>query len=178
MHLFLPTLALDKANEVRSVICSHSPHLQQLTTPLGLEVDRSSVYRCRDCKQHPNSSGYSSRNRGAGYCRHTCELQMRHRENKNTFLDRVNQQLLIPRRIYAMIVVFKHKLPGQQQGLLGKLSSSIGQAFFSKEKLTSIRLKSTAIPFQPSPNLNKVLILSDRSVARRTKSWSCLMRRR
>jgi hypothetical protein len=62
--------SLDKANEVRSVICSHSPHLQQLTTPLGLEVDQSSVCRCRDCKQHPNSSGYSSRNRGAGYCRH------------------------------------------------------------------------------------------------------------
>jgi hypothetical protein len=62
---------LDKANEVRSVICSHSPHLQQLTISLGLEVDRSSVYRCRDCKQHPNSSGYSSRNRGAGHCRHS-----------------------------------------------------------------------------------------------------------
>jgi hypothetical protein len=109
----------------------------------------------------------------------TRELQMRLRENKDTFLDQVNQQLLIPRRIYAMIVVFKHKLPGQQQGLLGKLSSSIGQAFFSKEKLTSIRqLKSTAIPLQPSQSLNKVLILSDWSVARRTKSRSRLMRRR
>jgi hypothetical protein len=34
---FLETLV--KANEVRSLICSHRPHLQQLTTPLGLEVD-------------------------------------------------------------------------------------------------------------------------------------------
>jgi hypothetical protein len=34
-----------------------------------------------------------------------------------------------------MIMAFKDKVSGQQQGLLGKLSSSIGQAFFSKEKL-------------------------------------------
>lgn len=56
------------------------------------------------------------------------------------------------RRLYAVIVVFKYKVPGQQQGLLGELSSSIGQAFFSKEKLDinqTVEEHSNPVPTKP-----------------------------
>ncbi|KAE8345613.1 hypothetical protein BDV24DRAFT_148186 [Aspergillus arachidicola] len=61
------------------------------------------------------------------------ELQPRHR--KNTFLDRVNQDLLMPRGLYAMIMSFKDQIPGQQEGLLRGLSGSTGQALFTKKEL-------------------------------------------
>ncbi|KAF7557014.1 hypothetical protein G7Z17_g1029 [Cylindrodendrum hubeiense] len=62
------------------------------------------------------------------------ELQSRYR--RNTFLDRVNQDLLMPRGLYAMVMAFKEELPGQQQGgPLTRLSSSMGAAFFKSERL-------------------------------------------
>ncbi|KAJ5368945.1 uncharacterized protein N7496_008705 [Penicillium cataractarum] len=61
------------------------------------------------------------------------ELQSRSR--RNTFLDRVNQDLLMPRGLYAMIMTFKDEIPGQQSGPLYRLSSSIGKTLFSSEKL-------------------------------------------
>ncbi|KAH7140391.1 hypothetical protein B0J13DRAFT_63646 [Dactylonectria estremocensis] len=62
------------------------------------------------------------------------ELQSRYR--RNTYLDRVNQDLLMPRGLFAMVMAFKDELPGQQQGgPLSRLSGSIGSAFFKSERL-------------------------------------------
>ncbi|KAF3392658.1 hypothetical protein F1880_008641 [Penicillium rolfsii] len=61
------------------------------------------------------------------------ELQSRSR--RNTFLDRVNEDLLMPRGLFAMIMAFKDDIPGQQSGPLYRLSSSIGKTLFASEKL-------------------------------------------
>lgn len=63
------------------------------------------------------------------------ELQSRTR--RNTFLDRVNQELFMPRGQYAMIMAFKDEVPGGQQprGPLGKLAGAAGKALFSKERM-------------------------------------------
>lgn len=78
------------------------------------------------------------------------ELQARHREN--TFLGRVNQELLMPRGLYAMIMTFKDKVPGQQQGPLSGLSKSVG-TLFAKEKLD---IDQVATKYSnPDPNTSK-----------------------
>ncbi|PWY82119.1 hypothetical protein BO70DRAFT_405330 [Aspergillus heteromorphus CBS 117.55] len=56
------------------------------------------------------------------------ELQQRQREN--SFLDRVNQEILMPRGLYGMIMAFKDRVPSDQNGL----SSSLGK-LFSKQHL-------------------------------------------
>lgn len=61
------------------------------------------------------------------------ELQSRSR--RNTFLDRVNEDLFMPRGLYAMIMAFKDEIPGQQSGPLYRLSSSIGKTLFAREEL-------------------------------------------
>lgn len=62
------------------------------------------------------------------------ELQSRHR--RNTFLDRVNQDLFMPRGMYAMVMAFQDKVPGQQpRGPLSKLAGSMQQSLFSSERL-------------------------------------------
>lgn len=61
------------------------------------------------------------------------ELQSRHR--KNSFLDRVNQELLMPRGLYAMVMAFKEDMPNQQRGPLSRLSQTLGETLFSSEKL-------------------------------------------
>ncbi|KAE8332487.1 hypothetical protein BDV39DRAFT_200105 [Aspergillus sergii] len=79
------------------------------------------------------------------------ELQSRHR--KNTFLDRVNQDLLMPRGLYAMIMSFKDQVPGQQEGLLRGLSGSTGQALFTKKELD---INETVEKYSnPDPNMSK-----------------------
>ena len=62
------------------------------------------------------------------------ELQSRSR--RNTFLDRVNQELFMPRGLYAMVMAFKDEVPGQQpRGPLSKLSGTVGKSLFSSERL-------------------------------------------
>lgn len=62
------------------------------------------------------------------------ELQSRSR--RNTFLDRVNQELFMPRGLYAMVMAFKDEVAGQQpRGPLSKLANATGKALFSAERL-------------------------------------------
>ncbi|PIG81841.1 hypothetical protein AARAC_003683 [Aspergillus arachidicola] len=63
------------------------------------------------------------------------EIQSRHRAN--TFLDRVNQDLFMPRGLYAMVMAFKDDVPGQQSGALSQLSQKLGKTLFGLEKLIS-----------------------------------------
>ncbi|KAI5459053.1 hypothetical protein BGZ63DRAFT_426360 [Mariannaea sp. PMI_226] len=81
------------------------------------------------------------------------ELQNRYR--RNTFLDRVNQDLFMPRGLYAMVMTFKDELPGQQQGgPLSRLSSSVGAAFFKSERLD---INQTAAKYSnPDPEMSKM----------------------
>lgn len=79
------------------------------------------------------------------------ELQQRTRAN--TFLDRVNQEILMPRGMYAMVMAFKDQVPGQQQGMLGKVAGSLGKTIFSKDKLD---INQAAKKFSsPDPNMSK-----------------------
>lgn len=80
------------------------------------------------------------------------ELQMRHRGN--SFLDRVNQDLLMPRGLFGMVMAFKDEVPGQQQGLLSTLSSSLGITLFAKE---TVDINETvAKQSNPDPNTSKI----------------------
>lgn len=76
------------------------------------------------------------------------ELQSRHR--RNTFLDRANQDLFMPRGMYAMVMAFKDEVPGQQpRGPLSKLAGTLGKSLFSSEKLD---INQTAAKYS-NPNL-------------------------
>lgn len=62
------------------------------------------------------------------------EIQTRHR--RNNFLDKVNQDLFMPRGLFAMIMAFKDKVPGEQTGPFSKLSKAMGgQTVVSKQRL-------------------------------------------
>ncbi|KIH92652.1 hypothetical protein SPBR_02435 [Sporothrix brasiliensis 5110] len=62
------------------------------------------------------------------------ELQSRHRNN--TFLDRANQELFMPRGLFAMVMAFKDDMPNASGGgLLGGLKSAIGKSLVSTERL-------------------------------------------
>jgi len=62
------------------------------------------------------------------------ELQSRHR--RNTFLDRVNEALFMPRGLYAMVMAFKDVVPGQQSGgPLTRLATTLGKTLFAAERL-------------------------------------------
>ncbi|KAB8262060.1 hypothetical protein BDV32DRAFT_147709 [Aspergillus pseudonomiae] len=80
------------------------------------------------------------------------EIQSRRRSN--TFLDRVNQDLFMPRGLYAMVMAYKDEAPGQQQGALGLLSQKLGKTLFGFEKVDINQLvaKST---FDPAPTIAK-----------------------
>ncbi|CEJ62789.1 hypothetical protein PMG11_11276 [Penicillium brasilianum] len=80
------------------------------------------------------------------------ELQSRSR--RNTFLDRVNQDLLMPRELFAMVMAFKDEIPGQQSGPLYRLSSSIGKTLFSSETLD---INQTVAKYSsPDPEMSKL----------------------
>ncbi|KAH8692234.1 hypothetical protein BGW36DRAFT_431454 [Talaromyces proteolyticus] len=63
------------------------------------------------------------------------ELQTRHR--RNTFLDKVNQDLFMPRGLFAMIMAFTDEVPSQQQegGVHSKLTNPAGRTLFASERL-------------------------------------------
>ncbi|KAJ5134564.1 hypothetical protein N7526_005929 [Penicillium atrosanguineum] len=80
------------------------------------------------------------------------ELQSRHRGN--TFLDKVNQELFMPRGLYAMVMCFKDQIPGQQRGLLAKLSNRLGTTLFESKKLD---LNETIAKYSnPDPNMSSM----------------------
>lgn len=80
------------------------------------------------------------------------ELQSRHR--KNSFLDRVNQELLMPRGLYAMVMAFKEDIPNQRRGPLSKLTSTLGNSLFSSEKLD---INQTITKYsKPDPEMSKL----------------------
>ncbi|KAK9770751.1 putative Aminoglycoside phosphotransferase domain-containing protein [Seiridium cardinale] len=63
------------------------------------------------------------------------ELQSRYRQN--TFLDRVNENLLMPRGLYALVMTFKDETPeaAKRRGPLTKLASTVGKNIFTQERL-------------------------------------------
>ncbi|CAK7563029.1 MAG: hypothetical protein SEPTF4163_000886 [Sporothrix epigloea] len=63
------------------------------------------------------------------------EIQSRHRNN--TFLDRANQELFMPRGLFAMVLAFKDDMPDAQGrgGLLGGLTSVLGKSLVSTQRL-------------------------------------------
>ncbi|KAB8218028.1 hypothetical protein BDV33DRAFT_193084 [Aspergillus novoparasiticus] len=80
------------------------------------------------------------------------EIQSRHRAN--TFLDRVNQDLFMPRGLYAMVMAFKDDVPGQQSGALGQLSQKLGKTLFGLEKV-DINQPVEKLTFDPAPTIAK-----------------------
>ncbi|CAK7233581.1 hypothetical protein SEUCBS140593_008650 [Sporothrix eucalyptigena] len=63
------------------------------------------------------------------------EMQSRHRNN--SFLDRANQELFMPRGLFAMVMAFKDDMPDASGGggLLGGLKSAFGKSLVSSERL-------------------------------------------
>lgn len=53
----------------------------------------------------------------------------------NTFLDRVNQELFMPRGLCALVISLKDRVPGPQHGRLGPLSQKFGETIFARETL-------------------------------------------
>ncbi|KAH6888389.1 hypothetical protein B0T10DRAFT_573104 [Thelonectria olida] len=80
------------------------------------------------------------------------ELQSRHRAN--TFLDRVNQDLFMPRGLYAMVMAFKDEVPGQQSGPLGRLSQTLGQTLFATGRV-DVNQSGAKPNFDPNPTIAK-----------------------
>lgn len=80
------------------------------------------------------------------------ELQSRHR--RNTFLDRVNQDLFMPRGLYAMVMALKDQVPGQQpRGPLSRLAGSVGKSLFSAERMD---INETVAKYSsPDPDMSK-----------------------
>ena len=65
------------------------------------------------------------------------ELQSRHRNN--SFLDRANQDLFMPRGLFAMVMAFKDEVPGGSSGggggLVGGLRNVFGRNVVSAQRL-------------------------------------------
>ncbi|KAK7753819.1 hypothetical protein SLS62_004185 [Diatrype stigma] len=63
------------------------------------------------------------------------ELQSRYRQN--TFLDRVNEDLFMPRGLYALVMTFKDDTPNdrKRKGPLTTVAGAAGKSMFSQERL-------------------------------------------
>ncbi|KAJ5099712.1 hypothetical protein N7532_006713 [Penicillium argentinense] len=80
------------------------------------------------------------------------ELQSRSR--RNTFLDKFNEDVLMPRGLFSMIMTFKESIPDQQKGALQKLSAEVGKTFFTNKKLG---IDEVAAKYSnPNPNMSKM----------------------
>lgn len=62
------------------------------------------------------------------------ELQSRSR--RNTFLDKFNEDVLMPRGLFGMIMAFKQSITDEQQGPLQRLSKTMGRTIFTTKKLS------------------------------------------
>lgn len=79
------------------------------------------------------------------------ELQSRSR--RNTFLDKFNEDVLMPRGLFGMIMSFKESIPDQQKGSLQKLAGALGQTIFASKKLN---IDEVAAKYSnPDPNMSK-----------------------
>jgi hypothetical protein len=77
------------------------------------------------------------------------EIQMRSRSN--AYLDLVNQQIFMPRGLFAMVMAFKDDVSGQQRGPLSRVARSVG-TLVAAEKLD---INQTVAKFSnPDPNLS------------------------
>ena len=80
------------------------------------------------------------------------ELQSRSR--RNTFLDMVNQDLFMPRGMYAMLMAFKDDIPGRQSGPLSRVATQLGQTLVSSERLD---INQTVAKYSnPNPNMSSL----------------------
>ncbi|KAJ5579497.1 uncharacterized protein N7459_005482 [Penicillium hispanicum] len=79
--------------------------------------------------------------------------ELQGRQRANTFLGRVNQEIFMPRGLYAMVMAFKDELPRDQQDFVGRLSSSLGKKLFASEK---VDINQTAAKYMSAdPNQSK-----------------------
>ena len=80
------------------------------------------------------------------------ELQSRSR--RNTFLDMVNQDLFMPRGMYAMLMAFKDDIPERQSGPLSRVASQLGQTLVASERLD---INQTVAKYSnPNPNMSSL----------------------
>ena len=81
------------------------------------------------------------------------EIQSRSR--RNSFLDRYNEQVLVPRGLFGMVMAFKDDLDMAQTGPLSRLATRVGHTFFTSERLD---LDQTAAKFSapPDPAMTKL----------------------
>ena len=81
-------------------------------------------------------------------------LELQTRSRRNNFLDRVNQDLLMPRGLFAMIMAFKDAIPNQSSAPLYGLASSVGKSLYSTQRLD---LNQTVAKYSnPDPEMSKL----------------------
>ncbi|EPS29232.1 hypothetical protein PDE_04181 [Penicillium oxalicum 114-2] len=81
-------------------------------------------------------------------------LELQTRSRRNNFLDRVNQDLLMPRGLFAMIMAFKDDIPNQSSAPLYGLASSVGKSLYSTQRLD---LNQTVAKYSnPDPEMSKL----------------------
>lgn len=97
------------------------------------------------------------------------EMQSRHRNN--SFLDRANQELFMPRGLFAMVMAFKDDMPdamgGGGGGLLGGLKSAFGKSIVSSERLD---INQTTVKY------SQMAALGSNSTTSKTKKTKAAMR--
>jgi hypothetical protein len=80
------------------------------------------------------------------------EIQSRAR--RNTFLDRINDEVFVPRGQYAMIMAFKEDMPGTVNGgPLSRLTNELGSALFTQEHLD---INQTAMKYANPDEMTKM----------------------
>lgn len=84
------------------------------------------------------------------------QFQIRHRTN--SYLDKVNQELFMPRGQYAMVMKFKEHNPSQKQESSGSFSDMLG-SLFSTEKVdvSQSGAKSEVDPTSTQPTKSNIL---------------------
>ncbi|KAI0098085.1 hypothetical protein GGR51DRAFT_552739 [Nemania sp. FL0031] len=80
------------------------------------------------------------------------ELQTRKR--RNTFLDLANEELFMPRGLYAMVMAFKDDPPETQGGPLSRLTSQLGRTLSTSQRLDIAQV--AAKYSSPDHNMSKL----------------------
>lgn len=84
------------------------------------------------------------------------EFQIRHRTN--SYLDKVNQDLFMPRGQYAMIMKFKDQDPSNKQGSSGSFSEMLGGLFSTtKVDITQSGAKGQVGPTPSQPSESEIV---------------------
>ncbi|KAJ5485469.1 hypothetical protein N7539_005457 [Penicillium diatomitis] len=80
--------------------------------------------------------------------------EMQSRSRRNTFLDRVNQDLFMPRGLFALVMAFRDKDPSQSSAPIYGLTSSLGKKLFTTEKMD---INQTVAKYSnPDPEMSKL----------------------